>query len=200
MKKSLPILLSATFIFAITSCGSKKSKEEKKETEPIFPVLSFIKGQISHIDTSFYQIMELVVVDSTRTDTNYIAREQVHALAADFLNIPDLEQKEFQDRYKQEKIMDETINRVMIIYTAIDPTKELIKRQELQVTPDPETGVSKVHNIIIDYEKDYKDSVITRKLMWQADKSFQVTIFKQVPGQPEQIVTRKITWNENPQQ
>ena len=85
MIKKYILCISVTAL-ALFACKSKK--EEVKET--FFPVLSFIKSQVAHVDTSLYPIIKLTFIDSTRTDTEYIKREDFRSLAKDFLELPDL--------------------------------------------------------------------------------------------------------------
>ncbi len=182
----------------LVSCGSKK--EENKDGQPGFPVLPFIKSQVAHIDTALYSIIQLNYIDSTRTDTVYVHREQFRALAKDFLDLPDLTDKKYRDRYKEERLYDETLNRAIIVCLPINPEKETIQRQELVVTPSPSGGDSKINNIIVDYFFNSKDSAVEKKMLWQADRSFQVTTIRQLPGKPETISTTKVIWNEPEEQ
>jgi len=195
MKKNrIPIFFTAVLL-SFFSCKSKKKDEPGKEK--FFPVLSFIKSQVAHIDTSLYSIRKIVYVDSTRNDTVYYRREQFRGLAADFLSIPDLSSSKYEDRFKEEKLFDETLNSVIITYQPLNPDKEEIQRQEVLIRPDP-TG-DKVTTIIIDYFINNKDSSVQKRMLWQVDKSFQVSTTRQLPGQPEINSTLRVIWNEDDQ-
>jgi hypothetical protein len=180
------------FIFII-SCGNKK--DERATEEDIFPVLSFIKSQVAHVDTSFYQIVKLNIIDSTHTDTTYVKREDFRTLAKDFLELPDLEDKQYRGRFTEKRFFDETLNRIIITCLPNDPSKEIMQRQELVVTPDPFNEEGRVNSIIVHLVSNSRDSSVEKKLLWQADKSFQVTTITQTPNNPEIITTTKIVWN-----
>jgi hypothetical protein len=195
MKK---LVIPGLFLALLLSCGQKDKSSSGDES--FFPVLSFIQSQVAHVDTSLYQIIQLNIIDSTRTDTIYISREQFRGAAKDFLELPDLAEKKYAKRYKEEKIYDETMNRAVFIYKPNDPKNEVVLRQELVVTPDPYGGNGKVNNIIIDFVAGNRDSLVEKKMLWQADKSFQVTTIRQKPGQPETISTTKVIWNESEEQ
>jgi hypothetical protein len=193
MKISLRLLACLSFTLIIGSCNNKKETAEKGS---FLPVLSFIQGQVANIDTSLYLIMQLNIIDSSRTDTLHVPREQFRGLAKDFLELPDLSDKKYEKRYKESKAYDETMNRLIIIYEPNDRENEIIQREELVVTPDFSGGEGTIRNVIVDYLLSSKDSSVQKRLLWQADRSFQVTTIKQLPGKPETVLTTKVTWNE----
>ncbi len=182
------------FIILIASLFSCKQKEKSKN-EKFFPVLSYIQSQVADIDTSLHSIRKLVYVDSLRTDTIYIHREQFREAAKDFLSIPDLSSSKYEDRYTEEKQLDETLNRVILAYAPLKPEKEEIQRQEVLIKTDP--SGDKVATIIINRVINTKDSSVQKRLLWKVDESFQVVTIKQLNGQPETTSTVKVIWSEN---
>jgi hypothetical protein len=182
-------------LFLLVACKSKEKEPDKKYVS----VLSLIKSQIAHVDTSLYSIVKIVKKDSLPVDTTYIRREEFESAASDFLSIPDLSDKRVAKKYKEESMYDKTINRVIISYTPLDPSKEEIQKQELLVTPDMARG-DKVNNIIITQIINNRDSLMQKNMLWQVDKSFQVVTTLQKPGKPESITVLKVTWNEDPEQ
>ena len=189
MKKS-SLVLSA-LLALLVSCGSS-DKEEKKES--FFPVDAFLKSQVAQVDTTLNTIRQYIIFDSTRTDTNFIRREQFRALAKDFLELPDISASKYSKRYTEVKQFDETLNRVLLTYMPVDPGKELIQRQEVLIKPDP--GGDKITSIIINTVNNTKDSAVQKRMLWQVDKSFQVVTTRQLVGQPETTTTVKVVWNE----
>lgn len=170
------------------------------DNKKFISVLSLIKKQVAHVDTSLYSIMKVVYYDSLHSDTTYIPREEFEVAAADFLAIPDLSDQKVAKRYKEEPARyDELLNRVIITYTPLNPEREEIKSQELLVTPNVATG-DKVNNIIILREISDRDSFLQKKMLWQMDRSFQVITTRQEPGKPEIIITTKVSWNEETDQ
>jgi hypothetical protein len=175
------------------ACKQKKNTENNDDQkENFFPVLSFIKSQVAHVDTSLYSIKKIVFIDSSHADTVFVPREQFRSLAKDFLEIPDLADKKYIKRYTEEKIFDETLNRVIISYKPQNPDKEELQKQEILIAPDP--SGDKVSSIIIDRVINNKDSFLQKSMLWQVDKSFQVTTIAQKSGQPETTTIMKVTW------
>jgi len=189
MKFSLQHFFAILFLLCGVSC------KEKDDREKFFPVLSFIQGQVADIDSSLYSIRKIVYVDSLRTDTFFIHREDFRREAQDFLSIPDISASSYRDKYTEDKRFDETMNRVMITYTPVKPEKEEIQRQEVIIKQDPDGD--KVTNFIINSVVNTKDSAVLKRLLWKVGESFQVTIIKQLAGHPETTSTTKVIWNED---
>ena len=178
----------------VLGCKDKEKKVEPKEK--YFPVLSYIQSQVADVDTSVYSIMRIVFVDTSRKDTTYLKREEFADAARDFLSLPDLAKPEYHDRFKEENNYDETLGRVMMIYSPVKISEEVIQREEILIKPGPPDQVS---SIFITTSQNNKDSSIEKKMLWNVDQSFQVTTIKQYPGQPEITSTIKVSWNESEQ-
>lgn len=191
MKKM--ILLAGICICLFSSCKSKKSEEKK---ESFLSAISIIKGEVAHVDTSFYQITKATLKDSIYTDTEYIKREDFKALAKDFLDIPDVADKKNMDDYKEEKLFDNSMNRVIITYRPVNPETSILQKQEFVIVPDMTGGESKIKSIILDMQATNKDSSVRKIMLWQVGSGFQVTRIVQKNAQPESTTTFKVTWNE----
>src|SRR5688500_18346072 len=166
--KRIGLCFTAILILLVAvSCKSKK--KEIPAAERFFPVVSFIKSQVAHVDTGLYSIRRVDLSDTLHTDTVFYKREDFRTLAAEFLQIPDLSDPEYHDRYKEERNHDETINRVFIVYTPVKPEDEQIQRQEVLIQQRPEGD--KVTSFIIDYSIQNRDSSVQKRMLWQADKS-----------------------------
>jgi hypothetical protein len=179
-------------LFLLFSCSDKKEAQPEKD---FFPVLSFIKSQVAHIDTSLYSIMRIDYRDSVNIDTTFIHRDSFRALAVDFLSLPDLAEKKYRKRFTEESMFDETMNRVILSYRPVNPGKEEIQSQEVLINPNPALG-DKVTSILIDRVVNNRNGYLEKNLLWQVDQYFQVTTTIQKPGQPETISIMKVTWNE----
>lgn len=188
MRYCLPLLF---FTLTILSCKEEKKTPDKK----YISVLSLIKEQVAHVDTSLYSIVKIVSTDSLHNDTTYIRREDFGAEAREFLQIPDLSDKKIAKRYKEETLYDNSLNRAVITYTPENADDEVIQKQELLVIPDPLTG-DRVTSIIINSSINNRDSSVQKNMLWQMNKSFQIVTTRQLPGQPEIITTTRVIWNE----
>jgi hypothetical protein len=181
--------------FSSVACKQKNNQTGQNQKESFFPVLSFIRSQIAHVDTSLYPIKKIVFTDSIHSDTIFVPREEFRGLAKDFLETPDLTDEKYKKRYTEEKLFDEQLNRVIISYKPHNPDKEEVQKQEVLIAPGP--SGDKVNSIIIDRQISNRDSSLQKTMLWQVDKSFQITTTAQKPGQPETITIMKITWGED---
>lgn len=195
MKKMLP----AAYLFAmaaIISCNQQKEEKGKG----FISVVSLIRAEVEHVDSSLYSIVKTVTYDSLRTDTFYIPREAFKNEAKDFLDIPDLSDKKVAKRYKDDSpIYDESLGRVIFRYVPVDPVKEEVKSQEFLATPVPGAN-AKINNVIIIREISNRDSFLQKKMLWQMNRNFQIVTTSQKPGKPEVITVTRVSWNEDPNQ
>ena len=136
-----------------------------------------------------------MILHSTHSDTTWVKQDEFRGLAKDFLDLPDLAAKKFRKLYTEERQFDEGMNRVYFFYKPVSPEKADIQSQQVIIKPDIAAG-DKVLSIIIDRGINTKDSSVQKKMLWQVDKSFQVTTISQKPGMPEVISTMKVSWNE----
>ncbi|MDP4261093.1 MAG: hypothetical protein Q8941_01065 [Bacteroidota bacterium] len=170
----------------------KQKKNEKAEKGSFIPVTSIIKAQLNHIDTSFYSISKVTYIDSSHSDTTYIKREDIRNLAADFLAIPDLSKTE----YTEENIPGPLDYQTTITYKPIAPDKGDVQRVDLVIGPDnAAAGNGQIQSIFIQQSFTNKDSSVVKKMLWQVNRSFQVTITRQLPGGKETYSTYKVIWN-----
>lgn len=185
--KKLGILL-LVFFFAC----KQKTKEKTPESEPFFPVLSYIKSQVAQVDTSLYSITKINWLDSVRSDTTPVRREEFRGLAKDFFEIPDLCDKKYKDLYTEEKFYDEGLNKVILTYLPKNADTVIIQRQEVLINKGDEGD--KVGSFIINVRMVNKDSSVEKKMLWQVDNSFNVVTSVQKPGQAESTTRFKVVW------
>jgi hypothetical protein len=193
-------LMLAGFVLGLVIVSAWGCKNKDKQSEPgnqFFPAIPYIKSQVAKVDTSLYSIMRIVPIDSTHNDTTYLRREQFKDVAREFLALPDITQGEYTDRFTEQNTFDESLGRVMMIYTAKNAKQEEIQRQEVLIKPQPGTSEDQVTSIFINTNQSNKDSSIEKNLLWKVDESFQVTTIKQYPGKPEITSTYKVSWNES---
>lgn len=174
----------------IVSCGQKKKEKEKSTFIPVVPI---IKSQCAHIDTSLYTIMKITVIDSVRSDTEYVKREDFRKVAQDFLTIPDITLPEYSGQYDEDTLVDDDIlNRLVFVYTPIKRDQSELQRQEVLIS---KSGIE-VKSFIIDLLKNTRDSSVQKRMLWQVDQSFQIATIVQKPNQPESVSVIRVVWND----
>ena len=181
------LLLSSLFLI---SCKNKKAENEEGTTS-FFPVLSFLKSQVAHVDSSLYRIIKITNKDSI-TDTTYLKREDFRQAAKDFLSIPDISSDKLRDEYNETELFDDDLKRVVLNYMPKQPDKE-ITRQEVIIKPDADGD--KVQTIFINRINNSKDSSVQKILFWQVDKRFKIVTLIQTPNNTEKKETTEVVWN-----
>ena len=187
MKKGFFILL-----FGALFVGSCNDKKENKNEKNFFPVLSFIKSQVAHVDTSVFRIIKIVKKDST-ADTSYLKREEFREAAKDFLTIPDISSEDLKDEYTETELFVEDLDQVALNYMPKEPNKE-ITRQEVMIKAGPDGD--KVQSIFINRVNNNKSGSIQKILFWEVDKQFRVITLTQLPDSPETKETVEVKWND----
>ncbi len=180
------------FLVAISAL-SCKSKKENENNKSFFPVLSFIKSQVAEVDTSVYPILKIVTIDGL-SDTVYIKREDFRKYASDFLTMPDISAKKWNDDYEETKLYDEDLKRVILNYMPKDVNEE-IRRQEVMIEPGQQSE-DEVRTILIERTTTNEDSTVQKNMLWQVDKHFQVVTVTTKKNQPEKIEKLKVIWNK----
>jgi len=180
----------------LTGLGCKQKKKNGTEDTGFFPVISFLKSQVAHVDTSLYRMIRIDMIDSLE-DTTYIKRDEFRNLAKDFLETPDITDKSLKKKYTEGKTYDETMDRVILSYTPKEENMEVL-REEVIISPNTPEG-NQVKSIIIEKVNDGKDSIILKRLLWQVNRSFQVVTLIQKPNQPEITRTFEVVWNQQPE-
>ena len=174
------------------SCKDKVKNEG--EDSSFFPVVSFIKSQVAHVDTSLYKIIKIVKKDSA-ADTTYLKREEFREAAKDFLTIPDITTDDLKDEYTETKLFVQDLDQVALNYMPKEPNKE-ITRQEVMIKANSDGD--KVQSIFINQIINNRNGSVHKILFWEVDKQFRVITLTQLPDKPETKETIEVKWNDFP--
>ena len=185
MKNYLIVLTHIAILFS--AC---KEKKEAKQEPPI-SVLSIIKGQLNHLDTSLYGITKYETAGNI-TDTTYLTRDEVREFAAPFLSLPEIADKNYYKNYTEERLIDAQQETLNITATAKNENAEIQKQIIIITLADVSSG--KVQSIFIDRYIQSKDSSVEQKLFWEIDKYFSIGNIIEKENQPDKTHFTKVTW------
>jgi hypothetical protein len=193
--------MKCRFIFLVTIVAliaSCKSKTKTTGGKGLVSVVSLIKEQIAHVDTSLYSIIKLVSVDSLKTDTIYVRREEFGTVSKEFLSLPELSDPAVAKNYKEESRYDTLTKKAVISYYPTNEENE-IKKIELMASIQEvgKDGNNKVTNILVEKGKTDRNGSLIKKMYWNSDRNFTIITFSQLPGQPEKVETVKVIWNDD---
>jgi nitrous oxide reductase accessory protein NosL len=181
------LLLSTLVAIFCAACKEKKEPEQ----EPPISALSIIKGQLNGLDTSLYEIIKYETADAI-TDTAYLKREEARNIAAPFLTLPEIADKEYYKNYTEERLIDAQQGTLNITSTAKNENAEIQKQIMIITLADGSSG--KVQSIFIDRYIPSKDSTIEQKLFWEIDKYFSIGSIIEKENQPEKTHFTKVAW------
>jgi hypothetical protein len=181
------LIISALTAILFIAC---KEKKESTQEQPI-SVLSIIKGQLNHLDTSLYGITKYETSES-RTDTTYLKRDETRQIAAPFLSLPEIADKNYYKNYTEERLIDAQQETLNITATAKNENAEIQKQIIVIALSDVSSG--KVQSIFIDRYIPSKDSTVEQKLFWEIDNYFSIGNIIDKENQPEITRFTKVVW------
>ncbi|MFM8711317.1 MAG: hypothetical protein ACKOC7_08565 [Sphingomonadales bacterium] len=190
MKKWLTV--GGSLLLLLLAC-----KSSKDPSQHFISIPSLVEAQVAHVDSSLYSITRYDYrgTDTIPFDTIYISREEFRKEAAAFLSLPDLSLPRYAKRFTEESRYDELLERVIISYLPIDAKNEEMQKEELQVSPSVATG-DKVTTLLASKAINDRNGLRQEELIWLIDKSFTIVRTTQLPGQPAELITTKVSWNE----
>jgi hypothetical protein len=181
------LIISALIAILFAAC---KEKKEANQESPI-SVLSIIKGQLNHLDTSLYGITKYETADNT-TDTTYLRRDEIRKSAVSFLSLPEIADKNYYKNYTEERLIDAQQETLNITATARNENAEIQKQIIVIALADASNG--KVQSIFIDRYIPSKDSTVEQKLFWEIDNYFSIGSIIEKENQPEKTRFTKVAW------
>jgi len=187
MKKLMLINLSCCFI----SCTNNIKPALLPDKHELFPVNSFLKGQVHVVDSLKLPVHKYSTVDN-RTDSVLISREEFDSLANEFIE-PDINNPTIKKFYKETSFADQSIPAVTFTYSTLN--KDLpLQRVDVIVNPDPILN-DQVKSIYLEKIINTRDTSVIKKLYWKTNKYFQIITSKQASGQPATFSEVKVAWN-----
>ncbi|MBC8035352.1 MAG: hypothetical protein H7Y03_14480 [Chitinophagaceae bacterium] len=189
-------LLVFLFIQLAAGCGgagkdaSKDGVNDKQKVE-LFPVTTFIKGQI-HIVDSFQSVTMKYETNGNKTDSGVISIEAFKKLAAEFYT-PDFNEPGVKELYKESSFADQSIKAVTFNYSTEDEDASI---RRVDVVVDAHAVLSdKVRSIYMEKQRRQEDTFFYKKLYWRADRNFQIITTKQVGKSTGIVNVTKVEWN-----
>lgn len=173
--------------------GCKSNKESNDPNTAFFPVSSFLKSQVSMVDSSLSSILKIVTIDGV-SDSSYIRKEDFRSNAKDFLSIPDLSGDDLKEDYTETELFDQELQRVVLNYTPKEADAPL-GRQEVIIEPNTPSG-DRVERIYIERGMSAGDSSVQKRLSWQVGSHFQVVTIVQKNNAPEKVHVLRVLWKQ----
>lgn len=196
MQKLFSLIFLGIFIFFI-SCHSEKknniSLAGTPESKSIFPVTSFLKGQLRLTDSMEITPLKVTTING-KADSTWLGREDIRLNADPFL-IPVIDSITMSPFFSEKSFLDQTINAFTFSY---DPKKKIpdsIKLTHWDVYINPQSNT--VQRVYLVKENIENNISITTQLTWVTDKWYSIRTITQIPGKEPGIKEEKIIWDFN---
>ena len=175
------------------ACGNAEVADDNNGQGAYFPVVSYLKGQASQIDTSLYTLIH-ITKKGNQTDTAYIKREDFKNVSKPFLALPNIATGKLKNKYTESRLYDETLDRFIITYTPKDVQDNLeILRQDVVIIPNTGEGEN-IESVYIERQVQDADSTVQMKMSWETAKGFTIRSIIQKKNSAEVLQTTEVLW------
>ena len=195
MQKLFSIILPGFFLI-FSSCHSKNNTNERAENinaenASIFPVTSFLKGQLRIIDSMATTPLKLIISDG-KIDSIWLKRNEVRSDAASFL-VPEIDSVSMSPFFSEKSFLDQTINAFTFSYDPKTVLPDSLHLTHWDVYINPQTG--EVQRIYLVKETIEDNKNITTQLTWVTNGWYSIRTITQKPGTEPDIKEEKVIWN-----
>ena len=157
-----------------------------------FPVADYLRGEIRIIDSTPAALIRYTT-QNNRTDSSFINAATFNRLAEAFLG-PGLDSTAFASHFKESSFADATNNSVTFNYTSLQPDQAL---KRVDVVLDHENN-DRIKSIYMEQSDPQGDTLVSRKLLWNAGRNFLIITTRQVKTQKPAISQLKVVWDSGP--
>lgn len=155
-----------------------------------FPVIDFLKGEISAVDSLPVGILKYTT-RGKKIDSAYIKPEEFHRLANEFLPA-ELQSPGFEKEFIETSFFDKSTHSSTFLYTTKNRNLSL---QRVDVLSASGEVYDKIKSIYIEKIARSGDTAITQKLYWKPERNFQMsTLTTKGSGEPA-IELIKVVWD-----
>lgn len=187
--------LNFCLLFIFFGCSNSPepvlSSNNNTENISIFPVTSFLKGQLLEIDSLETTPLK-ITVENGETDSVWLKREDVRAAAAPFLT-PVIDSASMSSFFSVKSFLDQTINAYTFTQDPKIKLPDSIELRHWDVYMSPQTN--RITRIYLVKEKTEKNVETTTQLTWLSDRWFSIRTITQAPGMQPKIKEEKMIWN-----
>lgn len=194
MKSSL-LFCTALCTLLLSACKEQEKKykvpEDNKEVIP-YDIAGFIRKQVVQVDSTLYAIY-LFNNNDKPGEGKLLDRPAFKKIVEDEFLTPDFNSPAFKGKFSETNFFDATIDEVSLIYTARSK-KEEIQKATVYLDQNRDNAVKRIY---LEKQGNSGDTLITTRLIWKNNKSFQVVKMKEWPGQEKpQTLSYRVAWND----
>lgn len=189
--QKFPVFLLLALVIIFGDCRSHKNASltggNSGDTVNIFPVTSFLKGQLKMLDTMPVTPLR-TISENGKTDSTWLKREDIRKNAAPFLT-PLIDSASMFPFFTEKSFLDQTINAFTFSYDPKVKLPDSIHLTHWDVYMNPQTNeISRIYMV-----KGNADT--TTQLTWVVNKWYSIRKIIQKPGKEAEIKEEKMIWD-----
>ena len=148
------------------------------------------KVQIRYVDSTPLAILKCETIGK-KTDSTFLRPDEFNRLAAEFLP-PEINADNLEKNFTENSFGDKTTGYLSFTYSPRDKSQPL---RRVDVVVSPGEGLDKVKSIYLEKVDKQSDTLMVRKMYWQAGHSFLVITSLQPSGRSPEVRQLKVVWN-----
>ncbi|MBX3252944.1 MAG: hypothetical protein KF862_02295 [Chitinophagaceae bacterium] len=189
--------LQVILVFSILTAGihcknAESSKEEDTAAKQFYPIAGYIESQLNYLDSVPLAIIHYTTVNNS-TDTAIIEKNEFRKnIGQEFIR-SDISGEDQKKSYAETSFIDATLGVITLSYAPQSNDHDLsVRKTDILLTQEN----AAVKTIYIEKIIKAGNSVVLKKMLWNANKSCQVTSLIQEPNQPDKIIQERFIWDE----
>ena len=184
-------------LLLLGACGNQKtpastpdqaSKASDTTAQKFFPVADYLQSEIRYVDSTPLAILKCETVHN-RTDSTFLKPEEFNRLASSFLM---LELASLQQDFTENSFGDQTTGYLSFTYSPKNKEQPL---RRVDVVVSPGEGFDKVKSIYLERTARESDTLVVKKMYWQARHSFLIITSLQATGKTPETRQLKVIWS-----
>ena len=185
------IITAFLFSLVLIGCNNGESSTEVPGPEKQFyPISSYIESQLKYLDSVPLAIIHYTTINNA-TDTGITEKKDFRTSVGKAFIESDISGADQKKNYEETSFIDATLGVITLSYA---PKRDGLPIQKAYVLLSQEN--SAVKTIYVERTMQGGDSTVTKKMLWNANKSCQVTSIIQKTNQPEKTIQERFVWDE----
>jgi hypothetical protein len=185
----------------LSACGNRQQPASADNstfsadtvTNKFFPIADFLVSEIRNVDSMSIAVLKCKTV-GRKTDTTFLTGNEFNREALVFLS-PELAADSLEKNYTENSFSDKTTGYLTFTYSPKDKGRSP-QRIDVMIAP-ASNGKNKVKSIYMERSDRLSDTLVIRKMYWQAGRNFEVVTSTQLVGKPAVMSQLHVVWNED---
>ncbi|UEG51161.1 hypothetical protein LK994_06695 [Ferruginibacter lapsinanis] len=195
----IKLAVAAVILTSLFCCTQKKQTKafaeqdtQKQKADSFFPVTSFLKGQLTIIDSLPITPLYKITVKE-KMDSQWLKKDELRKFLQPFMS-SEINETNLTSLFKETKFSDLSINAITFTYDPIAQLPDSVQLHHWDVYVNPETGVVNKIYLVKEFKEGKKN--ITQQLTWQTGKYAKIVSIETKPDESSEIMKEEeIIWS-----